>query len=60
MMDINQRVNWKPIIKNFKKEKVPSSFIYNIWGADFADTHLINKFNKGFRFSLCILDIFIK
>ena len=31
----------KPIIKKFKKRKVESSFIDNIWGADLADTQLI-------------------
>ena len=48
----------KPIIKKFKKRKVHSSFRDNIWGADLADMHLLNKFNKGFRFLLCVIDIF--
>ena len=29
-------------------------------GADLADMQLISKFNKGFRFLLCIIDIFCK
>ena len=29
-------------------------YIYNIWGADLADMQLISKFNKGFRFLLCV------
>ena len=32
----------------------------NIWGADLADMQLISKFNKGFRFSLCVIDTFSK
>ena len=32
----------------------------NIWGADLADMQLISKFNKGFRFLLCVIDIFSK
>ena len=36
----------KPIIKNFKKRKVYSSFKDNIWGVDLADMSLISKFNK--------------
>ena len=40
----------KPIMWKFKKRKVHSSFIDNIWGADLADIQLISKFNKGFRF----------
>ena len=50
----------KPIIRKFKKRKVYSGFRDNIWGADLADMKLISKFNKGFRFLLCIIDIFGK
>ena len=50
----------KPIIRKFKKRKIYSRFKDNIWGADFADIQLISKFNKGFRFLLCVIDIFTK
>ena len=50
----------KPIIRKFKKRKVYSSFKDNIWGADLADMQLLSKFNKGFRFFLCAIDIFSK
>ena len=50
----------KPIIRTFKKRKVYSGFEDNIWGADLADMQLITKFNKGFRFLLCVIDIFSK
>ena len=50
----------KPIIRKFKKRKVYSGFKDNIWGADLADMQLINKFNKRFRFLLCVIDIFSK
>ena len=50
----------KPIIRKFKKRKVYSGFKDNIWGADLADMQLISKFNKGFRFLLCVVDIFSK
>ena len=40
----------KTIIKKFKKRKLHSSFINNIWGADLADMQLISKFNKGIHF----------
>ena len=49
----------KPIIKKFKKQRVYSRSRDNIWGAD-LDMQLISKFNKGFRFSLCVIDIFSK
>ena len=45
----------KPIIRKFKKQKVYSSFIDNIWGTGLADMQLISKFNKGIRFLLCIV-----
>ena len=50
----------KPIIRNFNKGKVHSPFIDNIWDADLADMQLISKFNKGFRFLLCVIDIYSK
>ena len=50
----------KPIIRNLKKITVYSGFKDNIWGADLADMQLISKFNKGFRFLLCVIDIFSK
>ena len=50
----------KPIIRKFKKRKVYSSFRDNIWSADLADMQLLSKFNKGFRFLLCVIDIFSK
>ena len=42
----------KQIIRKFRKRKVYSSFIDNIWGAGLADMQLISKFNKGIRFLL--------
>ena len=50
----------KPITRKLKKRTVYSGFKDNIWGADSADMQLISKFNKGFRFLLCVIDIFSK
>ena len=50
----------KPIIQKFEKWKVHSCFIDNIWGANLADTQLLSKLNKGFRFLLCTIDIYSK
>ena len=47
----------KPIIRKFNKTNMHSSLIDNIWG---ADTQLISKFNKGFTFLLCVIDIYSK
>ena len=46
----------KPIIAKFETEY----FIDSIWGAVFVDMQLIDKFNKGIRFLLCVIDIFSK
>ena len=35
----------EPVIKKFKKRKVQSSYIGNMWGVDLADMQLIRKFN---------------
>ena len=48
----------KPIIRNFKRRKVYSSFKDNIWGVDLADMTLINKFNEGIKYLLCVIDLF--
>ena len=50
----------KPIIRKFGKRKVHSPFIDNIRGTDLADTQLVSKFNKGFRFLLCAINIYSK
>ena len=50
----------KPIIRKFKKRKIQSLFIDNIWSADLADMELISKFNIGIRFLLCAIDIYSK
>ena len=42
------------------KNKVYSAFKDNICGVYLADMQLINNFNKGFRFLLCVIDIFSK
>ena len=50
----------KPITKKFLKRTVYSRFKDKIQGADLADMQLISKFNKIFRFLLCVIDIFSK
>ena len=50
----------KPIIRTFNKRKVHSNFIGNIWSAILTDMQLISNFEKGFRFLLCVTDIFSK
>ena len=41
-------------------KKMYSSFKDNIWGFDLDDMQLLNKYNKGIRYLLCIIDLFSK
>ena len=50
----------KPIIRQFEKRKVYSSFKDNIWSADFVDMQRIIRFNEGFCFFYYGLLIVIK
>ena len=50
----------KPIIRKFKKRKVYSSFRDNIWGFNLADIQSLSKYNKGFKYLLCAIDLFSK
>ena len=50
----------KPVVRKFNKRKVQSPFIKNNWCADLAYMQFITKFNKGFRFLLCVIDIYSK
>ena len=50
----------KPVIRKFEKRNVYSSFKDNILGADLADMQLVNNFNKGICFLLCVIDMYSK
>ena len=50
----------KRIIRNFKRRKVIPVSVDNIWGADLADMQLISRQNKGYRFLLCVIDLYSK
>ena len=47
------------LLEFFFKKKY-SSFKDNIWGFDLDDMQLLNKYNKGIRYLLCIIDLFSK
>ena len=42
----------KPVIRRFKRRKVYSSFIDNVWSANLANMQFISKFNKQILFLL--------
>ena len=44
----------------FKRRKVHSPFIDNIWVSDLADMQLISKFNKQIHILQCVVDIYSK
>ena len=48
------------LAKELHKRTVYLRFKDKIWGADLADMQLISKFNKGFRFLLCVINSFSK
>ena len=50
----------KPVINKFNKRKVYSQFKDNIWGADLADMQSLRRKNKGIRYLLCAIDLYIK
>ena len=50
----------RQIIRNFKRQKVYSSFRDNIWGVDLADIQSVSKCNKGIKYLLCAIDLFSK
>ena len=51
---------YNPFILKLEKRKVNSPFMNNIWGRNLEDMQMISKFNKGFRFLLCVIDIYNK
>ena len=57
----NQQKNYtNQFLQNLIKKSIEKyrTFIDNIWGTDLADMQLISKFNKGFRFLFCVIDIY--
>ena len=47
------------LLENFLK-KVYSSFKDNIWGVDLADMQSLSRYNKGFKYLLCAIDLVSK
>ena len=48
------------IIKKSKRRKVYSSFRDNIWSVNLTDMQSLSKYNKGIKYLLCAIDLFIK
>ena len=50
----------KPVIRKFNKRKVYSQFKDNIWGVDLAYMQSLSRKNKGIKYLLCAIDLYIK
>ena len=55
----NQQKNFtNQLLENLRNENYTHLLETPIWGVDLADMQLLTKFNEGFRFFLCVIDIF--
>ena len=50
----------KPITTNFRKRRVISYGVDEIWGADLVEMQKNSKWNKGLKYLLMVIDIFSK
>ena len=45
-------------LKKIRRRKIYVPSFGSTWGTDLADMQLMSKFHQGFRFLLCVIDIF--
>ena len=50
----------KPVRKHFKKRRVISKHVDDIWAADLVDMQYYSRANKGYKHILMIIDVFSK
>jgi len=50
----------KPIKKKFKRRKIMSFFINDVWGADLKDISTYSRENNNYKFVLIVIDCFSK
>ena len=50
----------KPIRRNFKKRRVITNHVDDIWAADLVDMQYYSRSNKGYKYILMIIDVFSK
>ena len=50
----------KPVIKRFQRRKVYARFKDKIRAADLAEMGSLSSSNRGFKYLLCVLDVFTK
>ena len=49
----------KPVIKKFKRQKVYSRFIGNIWPVDLAETKSLSSKNENVKYLLFVIDFLL-
>jgi len=59
-MDLKQFANevHKPVVKKFKRRKVISNGINDIWAVDLVDMQEWSDDNDGYKYMLNIIDVF--
>ena len=50
----------KPITRNFRKRRIISYGINEIWAADLVEIQKFSKWNKGIKYLLMVIDVFSK
>ena len=50
----------KPVRKTFRKRRVISKHVDDVWAADLVDMQYYSRTNKGYKYILMIIDIFSK
>ena len=50
----------KPVRKHFKKRRVFSKHVDDVWAADLVDMQYYSHSNKGYKYILMIIDVFSK
>ena len=50
----------KPVRKHFKKRRVISKHVDDIWAADLVDMQYYSRSNKGYKYILMVIDVFSK
>ena len=50
----------KPVRKHFKKRRVISKHVDDIWAADLVDMQYYSRSNQGYKYILMVIDVFSK
>ena len=50
----------KPIRRKFQKRRVFTPAVNWIWACDLADLSMYSRFNRGYKYILCVIDTFSK